>query len=112
MDTVKQEYRKIIEKLLLEYEEFLGNDDISRIELVFDRSRDRYLLTETGWQNDYRVYGTLLHLDIIDDKIWIQHDGTEDGIADELVSAGIPKDKIVLAYYPIEHRKIMDFAIC
>jgi len=26
----------------------------------------------------------LLHLDIINEKIWIQYDGTEDGIADEL----------------------------
>ncbi len=111
MDSLKEQYRNIIEKILIEYEEFLGNDEISTIELVFDRERDRYLLTETGWHNDYRIYGTLLHLDIIEDKVWIQQDGTEDGIADELVSAGIPKEKIVLAYKPIENRKIMDFAI-
>lgn len=39
-----------------------------------------------------RVHGCLLHVEIIDDKIWIQRDGTEDGIADELVEAWHPAD--------------------
>jgi len=30
-----------------------------------------------------------LHIDIIDQKIWIQQDGTETGIANELVNLGI-----------------------
>lgn len=36
----------------------------------------------------------------IDVKTWIQRDGTEYGITNELVAAGIPKDKIVLAFHP------------
>jgi hypothetical protein len=40
-----------------------------QVELVFDREHDRYLLVETGWQNGYRIYGTLLHIDIIDNKL-------------------------------------------
>jgi hypothetical protein len=34
-----------------------------------------------------------------DGKIWIQHDGTEIGIANELVKLGVPKDDIVLAFH-------------
>ncbi len=45
---------------------------------------DRYLLVEAGWENGQRTYGTLLHLDIINGKISIQQDGTEEGIATEL----------------------------
>ena len=56
------------------------------------------MLVEAGWQNGYRIYGTLLHIDLVDQKLWIQHDGTEDGVADELVAAGIPKSHIVLAF--------------
>ncbi|MEB3343540.1 element excision factor XisI family protein [Okeania sp.] len=41
------------------------------------------------------VHGCILHLEIIDDKIWIHGDGMEDGIAGELLAAGVPKDKIV-----------------
>merc|ERR1712020_373821 len=47
-----------------------------QIEHIFDRERDRYLLVETGWDDGDRIYGTLLHIDIIDNKLWIQKDQT------------------------------------
>jgi len=72
---------------------------------------DRYLLVEVGWENGYRIYGTVLHIDIIDNKLWIQHDGTEEGIADELVALGIPKQQIVLGFKPIDRRQVTEFAI-
>jgi len=43
--------------------------------------------------------------------VWIQRDGTERGIANELVSAGIPKNKIVLAFQPVNVRQSTEFAI-
>ena len=110
MDTLNK-CREIIEKLLQEYVEFLSQDDSIQQELVFDRERDRYLLVEAGWKGRQRIYGPLIHLDIQDDKVWIQHDGTEDGIALELEAAGIPKHKIVLAYRSLERRKITEYAV-
>ncbi|MEA5497565.1 XisI protein [Limnoraphis robusta Tam1] len=109
MDSLKSSYRDVIENVLKNYAEFLAGDEIE-LELVFDRERDRYLLVETGWQNDYRIYGTVLHIDVIDDQLWIQHDGTEDGVALELVAAGIPKEKIVLGFKPPSERKYTEFA--
>ncbi|NER51225.1 MAG: XisI protein [Symploca sp. SIO1A3] len=70
-----------------------------------------YLLVEIGWQNGYRIYGTLLHIDIINNKLWIQHDGTEEGIADDFVALGIPKQQIVLGFKPIDRRQVTEFAI-
>jgi hypothetical protein len=95
MDSLNTEYRDVIEKILKDYANFIDGDDQVQVELVFDRERDRYLLIETGWQDGYRIYGTLLHIDLIANKLWIQHDGTEEGIAVELVAAGIPKEHIV-----------------
>jgi len=111
MDSLNNQYRDVVEKVLKDYADFLGSDDEVLVELVFDRERDRYLLVETGWQNGYRIYGTLLHIDIIDTKLWIQHDGTEEGIAMELVAAGIPKKDIVLGFKPPEQRKYTEFAV-
>lgn len=110
MDSIKVDYQKTIEGLLQEYVDFLGQDSTIQQELVFDRDRNRYLLVETGWQNNKRIYGPFLHLEIRGDKVWIQHDGTEDGIAYELESAGIPKDKIVLVYKSLERRKLTEYA--
>lgn len=53
----------------------------------------------------------MLHLDIIDSKIWIQQDGTEVGIANELVNFGVPKQDIVLAFDPPLVRQFTDFAV-
>ncbi|WP_321164240.1 element excision factor XisI family protein [Chlorogloeopsis fritschii] len=47
----------------------------------------------------------------MNDKIWIQRDGIEDGIANELVKAGIPKSQIVLAFQPVDVRKHTAFAV-
>lgn len=40
-------------------------------------------------------------------KILIQHDG----VAEEFVKAGIPRDRIVLAFKAPEHRRITDYAV-
>lgn len=105
------QYRQIIEKILQDYADFLNSDRQIQIALVFDHNHDHYLLVETGWQNGYRIYGTLLHLDIIDQKVWIQHDGTEEGIAEELVAVGIPKTQIILAFKSPEIRPYTGFAV-
>ncbi len=110
MDSLNFNARHVIEKVLKDYAEFLGNDEQVQLELVFDQERGRYLLVETGWQNGYRIYGTLLHIDVIDHKLWIQHDGTEEGVALDLVAAGIPKEQIVLGFKPPSERKYTEFA--
>ncbi len=111
MDNLSLNEREIIEKLLTEYADFLGDDDGIQIEIILDRESDRYLLVEVGWDNGRRIYGVLIHIDILGDKLWIQQDGTEEGIADELANLGIPKERIVLAYKSLLRRKITEFAV-
>jgi hypothetical protein len=50
-------------------------------------------------------------MDIKDGKIWLQHNGTERGVANELVELGIPKDAIVLAYQLPYKRPYTAFAV-
>ena len=52
-----------------------------------------------------------VYVDIRDGKIWIQHDGTGDGIANELLAAGVPHEKIVLAFHHPHKRKYTPFAV-
>ncbi len=112
MDNLVKNYQEVIEKLLKEYEVFLGEEENVQIQLIFDQENHHYLLAEAGWNGIERIYGTLIHLDIIDDKIWIQHDGTESGVAYELMEMGISQENIVLGFKSLERRKITDFAVC
>ncbi|NER50577.1 MAG: XisI protein [Symploca sp. SIO1A3] len=111
MDSIVVNYQAAIQQVFNDYIEFIGEAEDIQLNLVIDRERERYLLVEVGWENGYRIYGTVLHIDIIDNKLWIQHDGTEEGIADELVALGIPKQQIVLGFKPIERRRVTEFAI-
>lgn len=109
MDRIK-EYRQLIEKVLREYASVPYAHSEIHTEVVIDEANDHYLLVNVGWRNGRRVHGSLVHIDIIDGKIWIQRDGTEQGIANELVEAGVPKDHIVLGFRAPEVRPYTEFA--
>ncbi|WP_071880614.1 XisI protein [Pleurocapsa sp. PCC 7327] len=81
------------------------------LKFIVDRNNSHYRLITMGWEGKRRVHSCLVHLEIIDDKIWIQRDGTEDGIANDLVAAGIPKNQIILAFHPPEIRQHTEYAV-
>jgi XisI protein len=64
-----------------------------------------------GWQNERRIYGCILHLDIKDGKIWLQHNGTESDIAQELVELGIAKTDIVIGFHSPFKRQFTEYAV-
>lgn len=110
MDKMKP-YREIVQDVLTEYAAIpYSYGEIER-ELVFDIIHDRYLYMTTGWMFDRRVHSAMIHIDIKDGKIWIQRDGTEEGIANALMQSGIPKEHIVLAFHPADVRPYTGFAI-
>src|SRR5262249_531106 len=104
-------YREIIERLLVEYVKIPYAYGEIETETVFDRKGDHYLLVNVGWDNNRRVHGCLVHIDLIDGKVWIQRDGTEDGVATGLENAGVPKSHIVLGFRPPEIRQYTDYAV-
>ncbi|MEH1948684.1 MAG: XisI protein [Nostoc sp.] len=110
MDTLET-YQKIIEDVLNEYIKIPYSNRQLETKLIIDSTATNYIVMTLGWQGEERVHGCIIHIEIINGKIWIQRDGTEYGIANELVAAGIPKDKIVLAFHPEDVRQYTDFAI-
>ncbi len=77
---------------------------------VFDRAQDHYLLMAVRWDGHKRIHAPLIHVDIIDGKFWIQHAGTERGVARDLEAAGIPKDRMVLAFQHSSRRRFGEYA--
>jgi hypothetical protein len=110
MDTLER-YRETLETILAEYARIPYAYGDIKTETVFDRARDRYLLVNVGWDKDRRVHGSLVHVDLINGKFWIQRDGTERGVAAYLEDEGVPKSDIVLAFRPPEIRKYTDYAV-
>ena len=71
---------------------------------------NRYQVLNIGWQQLTRVFGCIIYVEIKDGKIWIERDGTEIGIANELVEAGVSKQDIVLGFKASYRRKFTEFA--
>jgi XisI protein len=110
MDSLST-YRRAVERVLTVYTTIPYAHGELRCEALFDREHDRYALITLGWNAGKRVHFPLVHIDIVDGKVWIQKDNTEDGVAVELVQAGIPKSHIVLAFRPPEVRKHTEYAV-
>ncbi|WP_129672730.1 XisI protein [Candidatus Chloroploca sp. Khr17] len=110
MDTVIA-YRTIVQTVLHAYTSIRYAYGDIRNEAIFDERSDRYMVVSVGWQGNRRIHGCLLHIEIIDGKVWIQRDGTEEGVALELVAAGIPKQNIVLGFQSEEIRPFTEFAV-
>jgi XisI protein len=110
MDTAEFD-RQLIETILVDHAKIPYSHGDFHLQTIFDREQNHYLLMFVGWEGIRRVHGCLVHVDIIDGKFWIQGDGTERGIARELMEAGVCKDRIVLAFRSTEMRKMTDFAI-
>ncbi|MEC4803488.1 MAG: XisI protein [Jaaginema sp. PMC 1079.18] len=110
MDRVAT-YRQIVQDILLQHSQVKPIFGEVEIGVVFDVERDRYQVVRTGWMKQRRVYGALIHIDIKDGKIWIEYDGTEVGVANELTELGVPKEHIVLAYHAPIMRSYNGFAV-
>jgi hypothetical protein len=110
MDRVAT-YREIIKRIISEYAALKPSYGDVQVEAIFDESNDHYELMYSGWHEWRRIHGAVIHVDIREGKVWIQHDGTEDGIANEFMQAGIPPEHIVLAFHPPRERKYTQFAV-
>ncbi len=104
-------YRQLVQEVMNEYSRYKPSYGDIELEMITDTSRDHYQLLSVGWNKYERVHGTLLHVDIRDGKIWIQYDGTEEGIANRLVELGVPRTDIVLAFHPPYKRPYTNFGV-
>lgn len=77
----------------------------------FEDIRDQYLLLSMDWQQDERIESVMIHVRLKDNKLWIEEDWTENGIATDLLEQNITKDEIVLAFHPPRVRQYTEFAV-
>lgn len=79
--------------------------------VIVSSDRNHFLLVNEGWKGKKHIHHCLVHAEIRNDKIWVHYDGIEDSITEELVAAGIPKNKIVLAFHPLYIREHTGYAV-
>jgi hypothetical protein len=112
MDKLTQ-YRQTIQKILIEYRDWAAGGNQTGVQdcVSFDQERDQYLWFNVGWSGKQRNFSVTVYLKIENDKIWIEEDWTKQGIANELIEAGIPPEDIVLGFQHPSKRPLTEFAI-
>jgi hypothetical protein len=106
MDTVKD---TAIKEILTDIASVRVFGEIE-FKAIFDDLHKRYQVIATGWENGQQVLRTVALLEITKNLIWLHADNTDYGIAEALIKKGIPKEQIVLAFYPPQYRHHSGFA--
>ncbi len=103
-------YTEIVKEILCEYAKYYTEDSEHPLRLLCDEAQKSYLLLDANWYGDEYIHHVPIHIDIIADKIWIQYDDTEEGVATDLLAAGVPQQDIVLGFRHPDVRRYTEFA--
>ncbi len=106
-------YDQILKKLLKAHAASSKQTDVlyPEVQVIIDSQHHHYMLYRVGWFGRQRVRAVLLYIHIHENKIWIEEDGTEDGVATDLLDAGVPNEDIVLAFHHPDVRPLTEFAV-
>jgi hypothetical protein len=103
------EYKKIVRSLMEHIAHIAPSSKDVEVQKIIDDENGHYLMYSVGWEGMHWVYGSFVHIDVKDNgRIWLQHDGTDLHIAEELAKRGIPKSDIVIGFQPPHARPLME----
>lgn len=106
-------YSRLLEELVIEWG---GTDRLdvpdSTVEdlIITDRVHGIYMLMSVGWRNNKRIQSIPFQARIVEDKIWVEWDGTDPSITEELLHRGVPREDLVLGWQSPSLRAMMERA--
>lgn len=112
MDKLSR-YQDLVKQFLSEYANMMNSQPVADLETVlsFDDQHQQYMLLKVGWPQGRRMRQTLLHISLRHNKIQVEEDLTEAGIAAYLLEQGVPPQDIVLSFQPPQLRPYTEFAV-
>lgn len=86
-----QQYRSIVRQVLNDYYRLYSQSENPNLETMIlnDEIQDQYLLLRMGWDGDRRINRTVIHLRLRHEKVWVEEDWTEQGVATDLLEMGV-----------------------
>jgi len=100
MDKVTT-YSRLIQEILGRWAGIVASQPTPGMEtlLAFDDEHAQYLWLQVGYERGRRVHAVTVHARLIDGKIHVEQDWTEDGIATALAQAGVPWEDMVFGFH-------------
>lgn len=105
--------RESVKKVLSKYKNLVDQARKTEIQnqFIFDEATDSYLWLKFGWTQSGRLEAITVFVRLFNNKIYIEEDLTENGVAAELMENGVSPKDIVLAFQNPEKRKLTEFAL-
>lgn len=104
-----EELRNIVEKVLHDWE--VSPTQKTQYVALRDKEQDRYAVLLLQAPHKLNLADAVFYVSIKNNKIYIEFDSAKDGVANEFLACGVPKEQIVLAFYPPEMREMGEFAV-
>jgi len=90
--------RDIVKRVIERYAKFVPSHGNIRLDTLFDDEQGRYALMQVGWDRGRRVRWNLIYITVQDGQVWVEYDGMEQGITQDLIKGGIAPERIVLGF--------------
>jgi hypothetical protein len=103
-------YQSIICAILDKYALIQGIPVEIKSYTVFDKEQHHYQLLSMGWYKQTYVYDVIIHLDIIENQVWIQQNNSDADLVAELLVMGVDSQDIVFGYIMPSKRPLVHFA--
>jgi hypothetical protein len=85
-------YPDIVKQVIRKHASCKPSVDDIQVETIFDDAQGHYELMYAGWTGKHRVHGSVIHVDVRDGKVWIQHDGIRTAVVESaLFSPASPR---------------------
>ncbi|MCP4709662.1 MAG: XisI protein [Planctomycetes bacterium] len=97
-------YQNAVQTLIQRIAALKPHKDNLEWQVWADTTHGHYQLLNVGWRGDQRVHRCVIHLDIKDGKVWIQHNSTEIELDEELIVLGVAREDILLGFLPAYRR--------
>ena len=110
MDKLEKN-RDLIKQLICQYSSYNQSSNDFDIQLIFDEVKNHYQWLNIGWKGSTRIYNCIIHIDIKDNKIWLQRNLTDIDIAEDLVNLGVPREDIILGLQPPFKRPYTNYGV-
>lgn len=88
-------YAEILTKVVRAEEQYQPSFAPIKIVPVCDASSGQFLLLMIGWEGPRRVDRILFHAQLLDGQVYLETDGTEEGLSSLLIEAGIRAEDIL-----------------
>lgn len=104
-------YRNIIPEVLQEIVERSQTETVRTVP-VFDEIHHQYQVLDIGWdKSGNRIFQPIIHLELLNGKIWIQENATDIDLAKVLLERGVEALDIVLGMHSKSLRRFSEYAI-